>query len=124
MKAFVRKYAEAIIAISMFLVVIAVLWMGFMYMITLPVLPEEGVWYCKELDATIDCNVYPTKIVFGDDESVRYNLMYGPDGTCIYYTSDDKRTTLGSLQKHNPLLPNSFVIQGLDGERYIFRKLT
>lgn len=99
------KYREAILAILLFCAVIFSLLFWIMNVNKPVAVPDAGIWYCEDLDMTLDCSQSPIAVSVRQEEQTEiYFFHYDKFGDCYWY--DAEQTFLG---KHGSIHMGTFL---------------
>lgn len=116
-----HKYRSALIGIILLFACITCV--GFLlFRATRPnQLPSKGIWYCAELNTTIDCSAQPNTITIG---TVTWKIVCDYSGCCYILEGDDPGSEVkyGSLVKRLiPFQKNTIIIRlYTDNTKYVF----
>lgn len=122
-----RKFRESWIAAGLLIVCIICVAFGLIRLFQPVRLPIEGVWYCAELNTTIDCSAQPNTITISSGSSIEtWTLLCDYAGRCYIADNENPSVTVkyGALVQLNIFQKDIIVIRlDSDQTKYVFRYL-
>lgn len=121
-----KKYREAIFALSLLFGVLLLGFCGLQWWISPIKIPDGGIWYCEDLKTTIDFESSPNVMMrdVGGIEQI-YQIECAYSGA-IYYSPNqtEQKNILGYISKELFNSNNSFVCLMYDTkEKYTFFRI-